>query len=365
MVSFNSGRCLSFLILIGLIAVLIHPFSMPGAASGQTIEELVRSLDGLSPEARQEKLLEGAKKEGRVVFYGTASADDAREFLAGFKRRYPFLETGHYRAGGFRLVNKVVTEARGGRYEPDVIQTSSLVGHELITAGLITHYLSPERKHLRKEFYDKDGKWTAMQHVRVALGYHTEMVKNSEVPKSYHDLLDSRWKGKVVIDNQDQDVLAAMIDAWGEEKAFGLFKGLAKNNVNIRRSRTLQAQLLAAGEFQIAAFLHGYIPAEMREKGAPVGVVTLPPFITKPSPLFLAKHSTHPHAAILLYDYLLSEDNQTIVATRIGRGPVRVGIKEKYPELQRDRYQIVNPETAGPKLRQLREFFDKTFGTTG
>lgn len=362
MVFANSSRLLSSLLLIG---ILLHLVSAPGEAFGQTAEEVVRSLNGLSPQARLEKLVAGAKKEGRAVFYGTASAEDARKFLEGFRRRYPFLETGHYRAGGFRLVNKVVTEARGKRFEPDIIQTSSLVGSELITARLITRYFSPERKYVRKEFYDKDGKWTAMQHVRVALGYHTEMVKSGEVPKSYHDLLKPRWKDRVVIDNQDQDVLSALIDAWGEEKAFAFFKGLAKNKVNIRRSRTLQAQLLAAGEFQVAAFLHGYRPAGMKRMGAPIGVVTLPPFVTKPSPLFLAKHSTHPHAAILLYDYLLSEDCQKIVASKIGRGPVRIGIKEKYPELQRDQYQIVNPETAGPKLRPLREFFNKTFGIGG
>lgn len=362
MVSSNSCRALSSFLLVG---ILLQPFLTPAEAFGEPIEKLVRSLDGLSAKARLGKLVEGAKKEGKVVFYGTASADDARKFLAGFRQRYPFLETDHYRAGGFRLVNKVVTEARGGRYEPDVIQTSSLVGHELITADLITRYLSPERKYLRREFYDKDGKWAAMQHVRVALAYNTETVKSEEVPKSYEDLLAPRWKGKVVIDNQDQDVLAALIDAWGEEKAFGLFKGLARNQVNIRRSRTLQAQLLAAGEFQIAAFLHGYRPAEMQRMGAPVGIVILPPFVTKPSPLFLAKHSPHPHAAVLLYDYLLSEDCQRIVATEIGRGAVRAGIEEKYPELQRDQYQIVNPETAGPKLRPLREFFEKTFGVSG
>lgn len=348
-----------------LAAVFLLQVSAPAEISAEPIEDLVRSLEGLSAKERLDKLVEGAKKEGRVVFYGTASADDAREFLRGFRMHYPFLEIGHYRAGGFRLVNKVVTEARGGRFEPDVIQTSSLVGHELITAGLITRYFSPERRYLRKEFYDKDGKWTAMQHVRVALGYNTGLVKNDEVPKSYEDLLQPRWTGKVVIDNQDQDVLAAMIDAWGEEKAFALFRGLAKNKVNIRRSRTLQAQLLVAGEFHIAAFLHGYRPAEMKQQGAPVGIAMLPPYVAKPSPMFLAKHSSQPHAAILLYDYLLSEENQKIVATKIGRGPVRAGIEEKYPELQREQYQIVNPETAGPKLRELRDFFNEVFGITG
>ena len=285
-----------------LIGFLLRLVSAPGEAFGQTAEEVVRSLKGLSPQARLEKLVEGAKKEGRVVFYGTTNAEDARQYLAGFRRRYPFLKTDHYRAGGFRLVNKVVTEARAGRYEPDIIQTSSLVSYEVIAANLFARYFSPERKNLRKEFYDKDGKWTAMQHIRVVLAYNTETVKSDEVPKSYHDLLNPRWKGKVVIDNQDQDVLSALIDAWGEEKAFALFRGFAKNEVNIRRSRTLQAQLLAAGEFEIAAFLHGYRPAEMKRMGAPVGLVALEAFVSKPSPLFLAKHSARPNAAILLYD---------------------------------------------------------------
>ena len=362
MVSVNSCRVLAFTFLF---CILGHPFSAPMDARAQTIKELIKSLDGLSTKARIEKLMEGARREGRAVFYGTANAADARKFLNGFKRKYPFLTTGHYRAGGFRLVNKVITEARGARYEPDVIQTSALVGHELLRAKLIAKYFSPERKYLHKEFFDKNGNWTAMQHVRVALGYNTRLVKREDVPKSYRDLLDPKWKGKVVIDNQDQDVLAAFIDAWGEEKALAFFKDLAKNQVAIRRSRTLQAQLLAAGEFHIAAFLHGYRPAKMKRQGAPLDIKTFDPFVTKPSPMFLAKHSPNPHAAILLYDYLLSEDCQNIVAGKVGRGPVRVGIKERYPELQRDHYQIVDPDTAGPKLRKLRKFFDEVFGTGG
>ncbi len=362
MIYFISWRVLT---VATLFVLLCHLFSTPSGVHAQTVGEVVQSVNGLSSAARHQKLVEGAKREGRAVFYGTVNAAHARKILDGFKRRYPFLTIGHYRAGGFRLINKVVTEARSQRFEPDVIQTSALVGHELIRGNLVAKYFSPERKHLRREFYDKNGLWTAMQHVRVALGYNTTLVKVEDAPKSYHDLLDPKWKGKVVIDNQDQDVLSALIDAWGEEKAFALFKGLEKNQVSIRRSRTLQAQLLVAGEFHIAAFLHGYKPAGMKRAGAPVNIATLAPFVTKPSPIFLAKHAPHPHASILLYDYLLSEDNQKIVAEEIGRGPVRNGIKEKYPELKHDRYQIVNPDTAGPKLRDLRKFFNKVFGITG
>jgi iron(III) transport system substrate-binding protein len=359
MISSSHWRVLALSSLFGIL----YLFSSPIGARAQTVGEVIRSLKGLSPQARLQKLVSGAKREGRVVFYGTVSAAHARKFLDGFKQRYSFLTTGHYRAGGFRLINKITTEARSGRFEPDIIQTSALVGFELIRAKLVAKYFSPQRKYLRKEFLDKNGLWTAMQHVRVALGYNTNLVKAEEAPKTYEALLDPKWKENVVIDNQDQDVLSALIDAWGEEKALAYFRGLAKNQVAIRRSRTLQAQLLAAGEFHIAAFLHGYRPAGMKRQGAPVDIKMLEPFITKPSPIFLAKHSPHPHAAILLYDYLLSEETQKIVGEDLGRGPVRIGTRERYPELKRDRYQIVNPDTAGPKLRKLRKFFDQIFGT--
>lgn len=103
----------------------------------------------------------------------------------------------------------------------------------------------------------------------------------------------------------------------------------------------------------------------MKRQGAPVNLHMFEPFVTKPSPIVLAKHSPHPHAAILLYDYLLSEECQKIVAEQVGRGSVRVGIKGKYPELAHDRYQVVNPERAGPKLRDLRMFFNEVFGIDG
>ncbi len=155
------------------------------------------------------------------------------------------------------------------------------------------------------------------------------------------------------------------MDAWGEEKAFAFFKGLAKNQVGIRRSRTLQSQLVVAGEYHMAAFLHGNTPAKMKRQGAPIEVVMFEPFISKVGALYLPKHSPHPHAAILFYDYLLSEETQKVVAGKFGRGPVRLGIEGKFPELERKRYQIVDPSIAGPRFRKMNKFFNKTFGITG
>ena len=221
MISSSHWRVLALSSLFGIL----YLFSSPIGARAQTVGEVIRSLKGLSPQARLQKLVSGEKREGRVVFYGTVSAAHARKFLDGFKQRNSFLTTGPYRAGGFSLINKVTTEARSGRIEPDIIQTSALVGFELIRAKLVAKYFSPQRKNLRKEFLDKNGLWTAMQHVRVALGYNTNLVMTEEAPKTYEALLDPKWKGKVVIGNQDQDVLSALIDAWGRKRHWPTLEG--------------------------------------------------------------------------------------------------------------------------------------------
>lgn len=358
----NRFKLLGLAVLVGFG---LGNFVQQGELRAQTVEEVVRSLEGLAPGARRVKLVEGAKREGRVVFYAATRASQSQALLGGFQRHYPFLKTDSYRASGFRLVNKILTEARAKRYEPDVIESGGHSGRQLIKAGLITKYLSPERRYVRKEHMDKEGLWTGLMHIRVALGYNTGLVKKEDVPKSYHDLLDPKWEGKVSIDNQDEDILSALIDAWGEEKALAFFRGLVKNRVGIRRSRTLQAQLVIAGEFHIAAFLHGNTPAGLKRQGAPVEIVMLPPYISKVGASYLPKHAPHPHAAILLYDYFLSEEAQNIVAKKFGRGPVRLGIKGKYPELEREKYQVVSPEITEDRLRKIHDFFVKVLKVGG
>ncbi|MCZ6625874.1 MAG: extracellular solute-binding protein [Deltaproteobacteria bacterium] len=355
-------RALAFTLTIGIFVFL---FSIPSNLRAQSVEEVIKSLKGLSPKERQEKLVEGAKREGKVVFYAATRASQAKLLLDSLMKRYPFIKAVSYRAAGFRLVTKILTEARAKLYEPDIIEVSGPTGYELIRAGLVARYRSPESKYLRKEFVDKDGLWTGLMGIRVAVGYNTTLVKKGEAPKSYHDLLDPKWKGKVSIDNQDSEVLLGFMDAWGEEKAFAFFKGLAKNQVTIRRSRTLQSQLVVAGEYHMAAFLHGSTPAKMKRQGAPIEAVMFDPFISKVGATYLAKFSRHPHAAILLYDYLLSEEIQTNIAVKFGRGSVRLGIKGKYPELERERYQVVNPSVSGPRFRKINKIFNKTFGITG
>jgi len=77
-------------------------------------------------------------------------------------------------------------------------------------------------KRYREEMMDKDGYWTAGYHVVVVFGYNTKLVRKDDVPKSYDDLLNPRWKGKMVFDTQDADWFHTLLEYFGEEKGLSL-----------------------------------------------------------------------------------------------------------------------------------------------
>jgi len=354
--SYTTKFCIPFLTVLLLSAMDVR------RGDSRTIEEVINSLRGLSAEARRQKLQEGARNEGKAVYYGTIQESDARELLDGFKRKYPFLQTGHLRLSNTRLLGKISTEAKAGRYEADVIQTSGLFGDEVVRGGLVVKYVSPETKSVREEFVARSGYWTAIQQVPVVLGYNTNLVVAKDVPKRYEDVLAPKYRALLALDTDDQDVMAGLADVWGEEKTIKFFKGLAANQASLRRGRTLIGQLLAAGEFSIALFLHSQIPISLMAQGAPVSYVYLAPHVTKLVPIFLAKHSPHPYSAILLYDYLLSGEAQRIIADKLDRVPVRKDVEGKHSGVIKSKYSVVDPSIEGARIQRYQKFFTEIFG---
>ena len=323
--------------------------------------DVVARLRDIPQNERQAFLEAGAKREGTFVFYGTMSTDHANRILAGFRRRYPFLQISHYRAGSTALLSKILAEARAGKYDTDVIDQVPGAAYELIQAGLIEKYLSPNRKAVREEMADKEGLWTGSYHVVVATGYNTKQVRKEEVPRSYDELLHPKWKGRMVLDTQDADWFNTLLEHWGEEKGVAYMKRLATLEPEVRTGHTLEAQLLAAGEFSLSPILYGYRVAEMAAQGAPVDFVLFEPVISKPRPLSLAKRAPHPHAGILFIDWILSEEAQTMIAQELGRNPVRKGMKSKFERLDHPKYLVVRDDTLGPmykkRLQQYQEIF--------
>jgi len=134
--------------------------------------------------------------------------------------------------------------------------------------------------------------------VIVVTAYNTKLVRKEDVPKSYEDLLNPRWKGKMVLDTQDADWFHTMLDYLGEEKGLTFMKRLAQLAPEMRTGHTLESQLLAAGEYSMSPILYGYRVAQMMTEGAPVDFTMIDPVITKPRLSALARQAPHPPSPV-------------------------------------------------------------------
>ncbi|MBI2986389.1 MAG: extracellular solute-binding protein [Deltaproteobacteria bacterium] len=296
----------------------------------ENAEELLARLNKLPPAQRQQQLLEKARQERDVSVY--ASFTEAKSLSDAFRKRYPSPSVTIRRLGGGRMLDIAVTEFRAGRHLVDVFIGGSTSGRPLIDAGVIARYASPERAQYGPHFKDEKGYWTAFFSRHLVFAFNTTLVPQERLPKSYFDLLNPYWKGRLAIDDHPGNWLAGMIKAYGKEKAAELLRALARQNPKIIRGRTLKIQLMAAGEVYAAVDQTEEGVIEMKKKGAPVDYRFLENTPVLTNPVLLVKNAPHPHAGALFLDYLLSKEGQQAVVD-IDYVPTRMGFKPKDREL--------------------------------
>lgn len=345
--------------LFSSIIVLVTGYT--GVAAAITLPELASRVEHMGRVEREALLVKGAKEEKQVVFYGTTPVNQVAVLKKAFTARYPFVELKHFYSPRQGILNKTLSEARGGANIVDVIMTDLSYGSLFIKEGVSHSYSTPDVKRYVRGSYDPKGNWYTMYMLSIALVYNRNMVKPNEVPRSYQDLLDPKWKNSMLFDPEAAYIMAAMEHAWGKEKAGDYLHRLAKQNLIFRRGSTLTTQLIAAGEQPIAIAVNAETAASVRDKGAPLGFSILPPTIIKPNGLFVATKAPHPYAALLFTDWTLSEEGQKVLALKLGKGVAMKGIPVKYKEFQGEPDYVVGP-AFGDKLKQHMEEFQKIFG---
>lgn len=289
-------------------------------------------------------VIEAARKEGALVYFTTMTLSQSKKVVDQFEKKYPFIKVELFRTGGGPLLNKILTEARGGRHAWDVVSGRGEMVLPLMENKLLAAYRSPESKAINDDLVDKEGYWTAYYVNPYVLGYNTNLVKKEEVPKTYEQLLDPRWKGKKIsIDNEAYGLLSGLIRAWGKEKAVSYFKALAAQEPVPMRGNTNRVQLTMAGEYSL---IIAYAPTIQREtsKGAPIDWVPLEPVAVQVNPMMLAAKAPHPNAGKLFIDFLLSAEGQKMLVG-FRRIPVREDVDPNPPRLFRGYKRLVeHPE---------------------
>lgn len=306
------------------------------------------------------KLIEGAKKEGRLVWYTSMAIDTSKPLLDEFLKEYPFIKTELVRAGEEQLTNRIVNETRAGKWSFDVIAGTAV--SLLVDRHIIAPYLSPERDAYIDEFKDPHGYWTGIYINNLILGYNTKLVTAQAAPKDYGDLLDPKWRGQILMDSTDYDWFGTLVTVWGREKAVAYMERLARQEPQWRRGHGLTAQLLGAGETALG-WAYNFRIERMKQEGAPVEwVETFNPIVVTVNGIGLSAKPPYPNAAKLLIDFALSRKGQEMIR-EMRRIPARSDVKPLAPKMDQSRLKLkAVPKEVYLNLDRYAQEFRKIFG---
>lgn len=273
---------------------------------------------GSSPHAwaaSEVELMEGVKKEGKVVWYTSIPSDANVALVRAFEKKYAFSKVDVYRTNNPGLLNRVENEARAGKHLWDVISTAGFQTYTLKKRNFLAKYISPEATAVPEKFKDPNGYWTTIYQLPLVFAYNTNLVSSKDIPQSYGDLLDPKWKGKMALDAKDVEWFANILKIRGEKEGQEYMRKLATQDLRLVEGHSLQTQLMAAGEFASAVNVYIHVIEKIKEQGAPVDWVPFDPVVTYVHAGSLSANSLHPHGAKLLLDFLLSKEGQGVLAS--------------------------------------------------
>lgn len=308
----------------------------------------------------QSALIEAAKKEGKLVWYTSMAIDTSKPLLDAFLKEYPFIKAELVRAGEEQLMNRILSETRAGKWMFDAVSTSAM--SVLVERRMTAPYHAPEREAFLTEFKDPQGHWTGIFVNNLVLGYNTSMLPAKDAPKNYSDLVDPKWKGKMLMDSTDYDWFGTLSTVWGKEKTVEYMKRLALQNPLWRRGHGLTAQLLGAGEVPLA-WAYNFRLERMKSDGAPVDwIETFDPIVVTVSGLGLSAKASNPNSAKLLIDFATSKRGQQMVRG-MRRIPARTDIEPLAPKMDQRKLKLkAVPKEVYLHLDDHAREFRKIFG---
>ncbi|MFC1817021.1 ABC transporter substrate-binding protein [Thermodesulfobacteriota bacterium] len=282
------------------------------ALSAQKRPTTVAEIALYKGDDRQQMLEAGAKKEGKLVLYTSQIVKPTvRPLVDAFQKKYPYIKVEIWRSSTAKLIPRVFEEYKIGRHTVDVItftQDGEMVMEE---RGILQPFYSPNLVHIEDGAIKKapgGGVFSAGHYLNgKGLGYNTELITKGQLPKSYQDLLDPKWKGKLTIagDNSSVKWLGTLLVTYGED----FVRRLAKQNfvVHMVSARAL-LDIVIAGEYPFSPTISDSHVLYSKKMGAPIDWVPLEPVHCNLGQIVLPKHSAHPHAVMLYIDLDLSKE---------------------------------------------------------
>ncbi len=312
-------------------------------------------------------VVEAAKKEGKVVWYTSLALPSAEKVAKLFEAAYPGIKVEVNRTGSQRILQRVMQELQAKIKNVDVIHTSD-AGHFVLLKDkkLLARHVPAGVDAFPAGFKDKDGYYFGLRATVNAIAYNTQKVTAAEAPKTWKDLLDPKWKGKLVTAHPGYSgVISTHVLALVHLYGWDYFQQLAKNNVMLVQSAVDPAGVVASGERPVAGNGGEYTFYQAKKKGNPVEIVYPKdgvPLVVSPSAI--AAFAPHPNAARLFTDFSFSKDVQQVMADSEGlySGHPEVKYPSDKPKLGELKLLAPDPEELEKRSEEIKKRFVEFFG---
>jgi iron(III) transport system substrate-binding protein len=279
------------------------------AAAGAALAQ--SSLATYEGADRMEKLVAAARKEGALTLYTTIAEKDLPILVKPFETKYG-IKVNVWRAGTDKVLQRTLAEASANRREVDVVHFGSPEMEALAREKILQPVKSPVYADLVPGSVPKHQQWAATLLSVWVQAYNTNLIKKADLPRTYQDLLDPKWKGKLGIEAKNQDWFASVIEInGGTDKGLKFFQDLvARNGISPRTGHTLLTNMVVSGEVPMALTVYNYMPEQAKKKGAPIDWFALEPAVARSNAVGVARNAPHPAAGLLFHEYMLTEAQQ-------------------------------------------------------
>ena len=317
--------------------------------------------------AQDAALIQAAKKEGKVVWYTSLAIPSSTTIAHAFRTKYAGVDVEVHRTGSQRVLQRVMQEAGAGIKNADVIHTSD-AGHFVLfkDKGMLMKYIPKGAEIFPAGFKDKDGFYFGMRATLSVIAYNPKSVAEKDAPKTWKDLLNPKWKGKMVSAHPGYSGIImthvlALVNLYG----WDYFRELAKNGLHVVQSANDPAGVVASGERPVGANGAEYFYYKTQKQGNPIKIIYpnegIPLVV---SPVAIAKDAPHPNAAKLFSEYIFAKESQQLLADREGlyTGHPEVTYPADKPKLKDLKLLSVDADELEKKNAEIKKRFVEFFG---
>ena len=312
-------------------------------------------------------MVAAAEKEGKVVWYSAVDVKVAENIAKLFKQAYPKIDVEVERAGSERVFQRVNQEYQSNIKNVDVVNSSD-ASHFLFwkQQKLLAAHTPPDAQKFPAQYRDPEGYYFVWRATLSPIAYNTNLVKDAEAPQGYQDLLDPKWKGKLVKAHPSYSG-TSLTGTYAITKALGweYLDKLSKNGVQQLQSTTAPPKSIASGERAVQVDGNEYNLFMEIDAKSPVKIVYAKegtPFVTSPTAIFAA--APHPNAARVFQNFLYTAKAQQVLVDAGGARSVHPEVKEPANRTPLKDIKLLPDDPAGmlPQIADIKKRYTALFG---